>query len=137
MTPDFWNTLHDGSIVSWQGTVPGDLRFVIELEYVREQFSDPGRTFTLTVTGCEFLKFKSFRTDLTQNGVDALKGQNLEILSAEILSARPAGQLLEIMTSDGIIGIRYLTEELALDGGRRVSLIELQTAANNGMRGGQ
>lgn len=40
--PSIWNALHDGGIERIVGSVPGDLRVFVAIEYLRERFADEG-----------------------------------------------------------------------------------------------
>ena len=47
--PAIWNVFHDGIIVGVEGSIPGDLAVLIECDYLRERFAEPGGQFTLTI----------------------------------------------------------------------------------------
>lgn len=124
-----WHILHDGAISNITGSIPGDVCFAIELEYVRSQFPDPGSAFLIRASGCDLLSFKSFSTDSTVHSVESLGALDLEILSAH-----EDGNALRIVTTDGVIALRYQSERMFLDSGRELTLDELAAAANRGAR---
>jgi hypothetical protein len=58
--PAIWNILHDGVIVAVDGTVPGDLRIDVEIDYLRERIPDPGTLIQVLLIGCTRFAFKDY-----------------------------------------------------------------------------
>ncbi len=123
-----WSVFHDGDIVSVSGEVPGNLDVHIELEYIRKQFLDPGNAFRIHITACDLLCFKSFSTNGVLQNVGALAGQDLEILQAKL-----DGDVLQIITTSGLIRVRYVSEALFLDSGRAVQFSDVAAAADRAL----
>jgi hypothetical protein len=121
-----WSVFHDGEITAVSGEVPGNLEFKIEAEYLRERFTDPGVAFRISVSGCDMLSFRSFKTNEILFGIDGLSGGDLEILSAKL-----EGDALAIITASGIITIRYKSEAIALDTGRTLQIADVALAAQH------
>ena len=128
MKPEFWNIFHDGYIDSIEGQVPGDVQFSIAAEYLREQFPDRGSAFRMLIKACDMITFKLFHTNSVLSGLDALKGQNLEILSAKL-----EANILAVITTGGELRIHYDSESVALDSGRQLQLSELTAASNRAL----
>jgi len=126
MNPHSWSIFHDGVITAVSGDIPGNLELTIECLYIREQFPDPGAAFKLYVKGCDHLFFKSFKTDQTVSGIEALAQQDLEILNANLI-----GDALAVITTSGIITICYQSETMALDAGRALHYTDIVAAANH------
>jgi hypothetical protein len=55
MSAELWDILHDGVIEGVEGNVPGDVIFNIEIEYLRELFSDGGKNIIVRLIGCDVL----------------------------------------------------------------------------------
>jgi hypothetical protein len=60
--PAIWNILHDGVIVAVEGTVPGNLRIDIEIDYLRKRIPDSGNLIPVLLIGCTRFAFGSMRT---------------------------------------------------------------------------
>jgi hypothetical protein len=120
-----WGVFHDGEIVSVSGSVPGDLDVYIKLEYIREQFLEAGNAFRIHITACDMLCFKSFSTNEVLHGVVAVAAQDLEILRSKL-----DADVLEVVTTSGLLRIRYGSEALFLDSGRALPFSDVAAAAN-------
>lgn len=125
MNARLWNAFHDGEITSIVGNVPGDLRFTIEAEYLREQFADAGASFKVLVEKCDEFSFNSFDANQVARGVESVVDHVLEILSAKLDE-----DSLVITTVSGELILRYRSEVLALDSGRMLHVSELMLAAD-------
>jgi hypothetical protein len=130
MNPGVWNCFHDGEIVSISGVIPGDLIVTIEIEYLREEFPEPGNHILLRLTQCDSLTFFCYETNQLTSGVDALHGVDLEILGAEL-----EGKSLVVAIDVGRLTLHYQTELIELDSGRKLSPSELDDAANRAVEG--
>jgi hypothetical protein len=119
--PTIWEVLHDGSIVTASGTVPGKVLLDVSIDYLRERFSDSGKTIRLTLIGCTRFAYRDFNageefvTDLS-----AIAAMEPEVLNAETRDGLSiidcAGGILEVAAADALI---------ALDSGRSITLQEL------------
>ena len=128
MKPDIWNLLHDGSIEGASGSVPGTVRLEIDIQYLREKFSDDGRLIILTLHGCSKFEFSDNKDNLPR-GINEIAN-----FCPEILSARDVGIYCEVtcFISNGHYGvIRVAADDftLALDSGRISTLEELDSIA--------
>src|SRR5580698_8954953 len=58
--PAVWNILHDGVIVAIAGTLPGDLRLDVEIDYLRKRIPDPGTLIRVLLVGCTRFSFREY-----------------------------------------------------------------------------
>ena len=124
MNAHAWSVFHDGEISSVSGNIPGDLEFIIVADYLREEFAEAGVAFKIHVTKCEMLSFKSFTSNETISGIDALAGQDLEILTAKL-----DDDVLLVTMTGGQLRMRYQSEALSLDSGCAVQISDIAAAA--------
>ena len=125
--PRFWNAFHDGIIVSVSGSVPGDLEFTIECEYLYEELSHGQGTFRFKITDCDFFQFKSFKDDVTHDEIDALN-------RAGILSAEFDNGIMSVFIHEGLMVLRYQGESVTMDSGWIVSLEQLCEAGDRSVQ---
>jgi len=120
MKADIWNVLHDGSIIGVSGTIPGDVEFVVWIDYLRNRFPDPGDRILLTLHGCSTLSYQPYEEDATLTDFDDIAKAEPEILRAKDWSdasvVECVGGTLRVMASDF---------SLSLDSGRAITLDEL------------
>lgn len=121
-----WNALHDGYVEAIEGSLQGDIRLDVAIEYLRERFADPGTLIHVTLhqyTRLEFLRGDEggVMTDLRE----------LEASSLVILSSETPGEVA-CFTCQGLFGTLSLSAagySLALDSGREIALDELIAVA--------
>lgn len=115
MNPEIWNVLHDGSVVSVTGAVPGAVQFGIRIDYLREGFPDPGNRILLKLHDCTMLSFQPFSAEVALTGLDAIASAEPEILQAR--------DWIDASTVDCVAGTLRVTAagfSLALDSGRSI-----------------
>ena len=115
--------------MSVSGTIPGDLAFTIDCEYLYEEVSDGDGAFQLTVTGCDLFQFKFFKDDVTQDEVEGLSSAGMTILGAEFENG-----ISSVFMDGGLMMLRYRGQSVTMGVGRPVSLQELCDAADRAVQ---
>lgn len=131
--PDFWNLLHDGTIVAVAGQVPGEVKLDIEADYLRERFDDDGSLFVLTLRDCRALVFKPWEEGQTAiTGLDELGALALWIIGAEEVDGRCAVSCTRKVAEDagGVLEVVATEAVLSLDTGRVLSQPEIEAVAD-------
>ena len=123
MNPDFWNILHDGVITHVSGSVPGDVRIGVEIDYLRERFAEPGDQVVLTLLGCTALSYHPFEDPPVAGFTDLVAAR------PEILRAKDWTDASIVECNNGDLRVTAADAALALDSGREISLAELQAVA--------
>lgn len=123
MDPDYWNILHDGYIVGVRGGVPGDVSLDVEINYLRERFSEPGHHLKLTLHHCTQLSYDAFEEG-TFEEFSVISRFRPQILRA---AGFTDASLIECVSGD--LRVNAQGASLALDSGRPVSLDELKAMA--------
>ncbi|MDP1662876.1 MAG: hypothetical protein Q8L55_13255 [Phycisphaerales bacterium] len=118
-----WNTLHDGTIDAISGVVPGDVLMTIGIEYLCRVLPTAAVQLNLHLRSCTLLRYAPF-LGVPMEGVEALAGQGIEILSA----ACPA-RVVEIACASGHLSLEYEEVVIQLVEGRIISQEELESAA--------
>ena len=117
---DLWNILHDGTIAQIRGTVPGDIRLKVEIEYLRNMFSPPGQSIFVTLENCRRMHLlappKAARRALSEKRVT-------------ILSAKSDDGAIVVDSTEGDLVLEYDSFALELDSGERISLEQLAQAS--------
>lgn len=94
--PAIWNVLHDGVIVAVDEAVPGTLCLDISIDYLRERFSESGKSIQVLLIGCtRFAYRQSAEAEFTAE-LPAIAVQQPEILRASMIDG-----LCEVECSDG------------------------------------
>lgn len=118
--PAIWNVLHDGSIISIRGAVPGTVQLDVSIEYLRERFADPGKFVQVTLKGCTRFAYRDFDEGQFTTDFSAIAAFQPEILSAEVRD-----RLCVVDCVSGVLEVVAVDGSLALDGGRVLTLQEL------------
>jgi hypothetical protein len=123
--PAIWNVLHDGVIVTVEGSVPGTLRVDVSIDYLRSRFDETGEHIQVYLYDCFRFAYKqspesSFVTDLP----------TIVSMQPEILSASLVGGLCDIECADGSLQVVAASGSIRLDTGRNVELQELTGVAD-------
>jgi hypothetical protein len=118
--PTIWNVLHDGSIITLQGAVPGTVRLDVSIDYLRERFPDPGKSIQVTLTGCTRFAYRDFDDGEFTTDFSAIAAYGPEVLSAEL-----RGGLCVLDCAVGVLEAMAADGSLALDSGRAITLQEL------------
>lgn len=118
MSVELWDILHDGTIEGVEGNVPGDLTLNVEIEYLREMFSDGGTNIIVKLLGCDTLMYQP---DNPSPLLDSLAG----VIPEGIHSGEVDGDLIRVYCMNGVLSLRYQDFSLMLDNGQPVALAEL------------
>ena len=123
--PDVWNIFHDGTVERIVGEVPGSVELFIDIEYLRERFSEPGECFVIRLEGCSLLSFNPYegesRTSLSE----------IEQIAPDILSAERDGDRCKVFGDAGVLLVRAESGSLRLDAGTELSLQQLKDVASD------
>lgn len=128
LNPDLWNVLHDGSIDSISGSVPGEISLSVGISYLRDLFEDPGESIAITLHDCTRISFKDADRLEAIEDIAAISALELGILSTEVghevfCSHRHGGACC------GTLSIVAAGFSLSLDTGRPIELEDLFAAA--------
>ncbi|GAB4512371.1 MAG: hypothetical protein OHK0046_11790 [Anaerolineae bacterium] len=61
--PELWNVLHDGAIMGIQGSVPGDIRLVVMIPYLKELWAEAEDYLIIDLHGCTVFEWHVFGKD--------------------------------------------------------------------------
>jgi hypothetical protein len=123
--PAIWNVLHDGRIIAVSGEVPGTVQLAISIDYLRERFSDTGKTIQVTLTGCNRFAYRDFyEPDFTTN-LSAIADFEPEVLSADLHN-----RLCKVDCVSGVLEVEAVDGSLRLDSGRAIPLQQLIDVAD-------
>ena len=123
--PTIWNVLHDGSIIAVHGAVSGTVRLDVSIDYLRERFSDSGKTIQVTLTGCTRFAYRDFEV-----GEFTTDFSTIAVMEPEVLSAKLHDGLCVLDCAGGVLEVRAVDGSLALDSGRTITLQELIDVAD-------
>jgi hypothetical protein len=130
MTEDFfpaiWNILHDGVIVAIDGTLPGDLRIDIEIDYLRKRIPDPGTLIQVFLIGCTRFAYQGFEATAFSTELAAVAAMQPEVLGGSMKDG-----ICEVECSDGTLEVVAADAAIRLDNGRVVTLQELKEVADS------
>ena len=122
-----WNVLHDGCITAVEGTVPGELRLTVEIQYLCPHLPTRADHLFVTLDGCERFEYQPYERCAT-TGVSAVAA-----LELGLLSALEADGYLRVACSDSGVGgelmLRYATARLSTAEGRELSQSDVESAA--------
>jgi hypothetical protein len=124
--PSFWNVLHDGGIERIEGTVPGDVRLHISIEYLRERFADTGDTIVVTLHNCNQFSHRLYDSSIAVTNLSQIAGESATILSAEM-----QGTVCRVFTDLGVLETVCGAGSISLDSERKISLQELLSVAES------
>ena len=123
-----WNVLHDGRVISAEGTVPGDLRLTVEIEYLCGYLTTRSGHLVVNLVGCERFEYQPYQ----EPRVSA--PSEIAVLTLELLTAELVEGCIIIECSDGGYGgqllLRYDVAHAATAEGVPLSQAELESAAN-------
>ncbi len=124
MNADIGNLLHDRSVLGVSGAVPGDVRFVVCIDYLRNRFPDPGNRILLTLHGCTALAFQTYEDVAALTDFDAIAKAEPEILKAKDWTDASVVECV-----NGNIRVTAADFSLALDSGRAITFDDLCSVA--------
>lgn len=123
--PTIWNVFHDGTIERLSGSVPGEVRIDISIEYLRERFDDQGDEFILRLHECSTFEYRNYEA----KDVVVTELGEIEKPSHTILSSEMAGSTCVLFTDQGRIEMQCEGGTLTLESGRQVAFAELVAEA--------
>ena len=126
LCPSIWNLFHDGSICLIEGTVAGQVKFHVDIEYLHTRFDDPGTLFIATFPECHSLQYQPYDSTEVVKDSELVGEQYLPILTAE-----SDGADCKVFMESGVMTMPCVQGSLALDSGREVSLAELDLVAKD------
>jgi hypothetical protein len=130
MTEDFfpaiWNILHDGVIVAVDGTLPGDLRLDVEIDYLRKRIPDPGDLIQILLIGCTRFAFKEY-----EKSEYTMALAEFAAMRPEIVSVAMKDGVCEIVCTEGTLEVVAKDGVIRLDNGRALTLEELGVVADS------
>jgi hypothetical protein len=120
----FWNTLHDGCISAISGIFPGDITLTIEIEYLCAWLPTTSKAVQVLLHGCTEFTF----TPYDGTPIDDL--QKIASLETEVLSAKTAKGVIEVVCTGGTLTAVYGVAEVFLQEGLLVTQESLEAAAD-------
>lgn len=129
MDVSIWNVLHDGSIESASGQIPGTVSLGIDIQYLRERFSDAGRLFILTLENCTRFEFQPYDEN-TLTSLDEIAKRDVQILSADDTGGKIEISCAIHRGAGGVLRVVAAHYALALDSGRKISYQEIERVAD-------
>ena len=118
-----WNTLHDGSIESVVGSVPGEVTVSIDISYLCEKLPTSSTKLEVRLLGCLAFEYEPF------DGNRICELGEIGAQDIEILSARREGDVVSIICRNGRLKLRYEDAEIRLLEGTVVTQANLEAAA--------
>ena len=118
-----WNTLHDGSIESISGQLPGDISVRVDISYLCAKLPTSADYIIVCLRGCRLFEFHPYEGDAIRDL------RELEALCIEVLSARIKKDTLSVVCTDGFLKLAYERAEISLAEGTHISQAELFSAA--------
>ena len=118
-----WNTLHDGSIESVGGSVPGDVHVRVEIVYLCGKLPTAASHVIIHLRGCRQFEYHPWAADPVTD-LAAIVLADLEILSAEEVNGA-----VSVACGSGFLQLAYDRVDIALAEGQLISQTELEAAA--------
>ena len=123
-----WNELHDGTITEVVGTLPGEMRVKVEIEYLCDYLPTQAKHVFVTLTDCERFEYAPY-----EGSVIPIPAE-VAALELELLSAGEDGNDMCVECADGSYGgklwLRYHIERTATAEGIELSQATLEYAVN-------
>lgn len=141
--PDFWNVLHDGSIDSVEGGVPGDVRLSVEVPYLHEIWANGGDHLYIDLLDCTLFEWHVFGKDdqiIVFEDLKTIAQSKPQIRSAATVDSAihlyirgnvssKDGQTHPLWKVQGELRIRYDDMQIYLGNGDPVTLDEVREKA--------
>ncbi|MEM7781914.1 MAG: hypothetical protein AAF623_00945 [Planctomycetota bacterium] len=124
--PAIWNVLHDGCIEQIDGNLPGEIRIVVSIEYLRERFQEDGDTFVVTLRNCTEFSHRIYEHEQATSDLGTIANESLSILSAQMHE-----KICRVFTDVGVIELVCDGGTIALDSGRKITLEKLIAVAES------
>jgi hypothetical protein len=119
-----WNTLHDGSIDSIDGVVPGDVHVCVGIAYLTKMLPTAADYVVVHLRGCRQFEYRPFD--------EAVVSELPEIAAAdvEVLSGEEVCGSVSVVCVAGYLKLAYDRVDLSLVEGRVITQAELEGAAD-------
>jgi hypothetical protein len=111
-------------IVAVEGTVPGNLRIDIEIDYLRKRFADPGTLIRVLLVGCTRFAFREYENAKFSTALTEIAAMRPEMVSASIKDG-----VCKVDCADGTLEVVAQEGTIRLDTGREVTLQQLKEVA--------
>jgi len=118
-----WNTLHDGTIESIEGRVPGELRLRVGIAYLCDKLPTASSSLIVHISGCTHFEYAPFGEEKV---ADLSKIATCEV---EILNARAIEDRIFIGCASGQLSLSYENVSTSLVEGSYLSQQDLEAAA--------
>jgi len=119
----FWNTLHDGTIDTISGRIPGDITLTVGIEYLCAKLPTSAKSLHVTLLGCDLFQYSAYG----EKASDDLS--RIASVEPEVLSAVAQANYVEVCCVAGTLKAAYRAVELRLIEGQLISQAELEAAA--------
>jgi hypothetical protein len=123
MDRSFWAALHDGTIDSAEGCVPGVVRLVVDIDYICATLDAAGEHLGLVLNGCTAFSY----TPYGDGAIDDLS--KIAALEVELLYAADKGDFIEVDCREGTLKLAYELIDIRLSGGRDLLPTDIFAAA--------
>lgn len=120
-----WNILHDGVIVAVDGTLPGDLRMDVKIDYLRKRIPDSGDLIHILLIGCTRFAFRAYEKSEYLTVLNEIAAMKPEIVSVSMKDG-----VCEVDCPEGTLEVVATGGAIRLDSGREVALQELRGVAD-------
>ena len=124
-----WNILHDGALVDLQGSIPGELRIKIKIEYLANKLGGVFDNIFVTLNNCSLFEYERYWSkDEIQvyKSIEELEGISPALMA---LSCDEENDYLLISDISGSIKTRYDSAQLTLEDGKPLSFEELDNTS--------
>ena len=130
--PALWNVLHDAIIVGLNGQVPGTVQLELECDYLRERIDHPGNRFFITLSECTRFAYRLSVDDTIVDNPELLALRRLWITRADAEPGFCRVHCTEHIPNGGggTLEICAAGADLRLDGGKAITLLELEHIAD-------
>jgi hypothetical protein len=119
---EVWKYLHDGSIESIEGSVPGDVTVHVSIRYIRQRFPGDGTGFIIVLSNCTRFEFEPYDEPACNELAEIVR------LDPEIVSLQSADPVV-VNCVMGTLNLAYTHVTVTLDSGVPVSLEALHAAS--------
>jgi len=121
MSVEIWSIFHDGVIAQVDGSVPGDITVTVDIEYLRQMFSENGSSIIVTLSACSIFKYQPFEPAEMLTSLSEINERRPEILYAKVVE----NDVIRIECVEGTLWLKYQAHSLSLDDGQSITLDEL------------
>jgi hypothetical protein len=120
---NFWAALHDGTIDSAEGCVPGVVGLTVDIDYICGTLGAAGENLGLVLHGCTAFSYTPYG-DPAVNDLSKIAA-----LEVELLYASDKGDFIEVDCREGTLKLAYESIDIRLSGGRELIPSNIVAAA--------